>query len=418
MEMDVQCKTEDDKRSPNFGHSYFAVSFSGFPVGSSGPGFANRHKRIAVSHPEDLKKLTFDNFNKEINASHIVLVNLDPDINLNAEQTAFAKSKNPEMHVLKSLTAAAHAGMSDVFDCATKNPPPPPEGVREKMHLLNYLRGCDSYGRPLLIHLIKDSQSSGIIAYANLIKSNKENLSSLGCEATNLLIGNEKLTVNGNSFKENALSCAVSNGQSSAIRTLITAYKMLEPSEAEKTLMIESISFAMCYCVTNGNTECYSALLEGLKSMNLSPIDLCMAIYSQNEEVENFLSFATKRGSIDNINLYFQAIKELGLASPETQDTADENIFQSNQAILMYLLGAGDAETQKKSALEIAIDHRQPEALKLICDAMTFCKLTPENSRSLLEPAFEHVKKTQGKDNELHNILLYAKDQTSRSLSK
>jgi hypothetical protein len=382
MEMDIQCKIEDDKNSPNYGKSYFAVSLTGLDN-------VNHHSRVVVSNPEDLKNLTMNDF-MESDGSHVAVVNLNPEINLNLDQNHFSESKKSEHGALSGLMPAAYRNMPEVFNLAAKNSGPTHDAY-EKIERFILLRGTGNNGDHAVHAMMNDTSLESIMAYGNLVLKNKNNLQPL--DDVKLMIGSKTDAKTGDEF--DALLLAVSQNQAGAIEALHKVYISLDTSEDGKELICTSALRAMDKLLEEGgDAKCYKALFGILKSFSPSSLDLAQNVFCFGESGAGLLNRVADNGDLSIMEAYMNGTKDLNLAAPETQDPDDDNSFENNQSLLMDMLGHGRELDGIQSVIQVALKSSQSDdtklkTVKMICQNLTPCGLTPENAIKFLQPVIE-----------------------------
>jgi hypothetical protein len=422
MEIEVQCKIEDDKDSPNYGKSYFSVGLTGGPM-------VNHYRRVVVSNPEDLQKLTLDDFMNGGEShpdfvadrdTHVAIVNLNSEINLKLSPVHFAESENPDNDLLHAVTAATHNNTPEVFELMAKNTSDDVTDNSGKLDRIELLRGENAVGRFAMHCLMEhDSSEPSIMAYANLLNKNKNNM--FEGSAVRLLIGSHVSPETQQPC--DSLSFATAANQSVAIGALHKALVAANPSEEGRALICQSANSALMQCVeNNGDTKTYNALFKILKEFSDSPESLATHLYGFSDTGANSLGHLANSGNLVLLEEYINAAKSLRMAAPETQDPDDDNSFENNQYLLMDVLGGGNEEDGIQSVIQIALNSGQPDdinlkTIKLVCDSFSSCGLTPENAIKYLNFSIEDAMMSGAKQDVIDTLKDALKDQQEKALS-
>jgi hypothetical protein len=400
MEIEIQCKIEDNKDSPNYGKSYFTVGLTGLNE-------VNEYSRVFVSNPEDLKKLTLLDFVPGETSSHVAVTNISPEIDVNLNSMHFAENTKSAVGVWAGLVAAAHSNMPEVFDFISNNHSGKVSDAQGQMQRHALLQGKDCNNNSIIHNLMNnDLYAPSVIAYANLISKNKENLPPLA--DVNLLIEANVDKKTGQKF--DALTCAIHAKQPGVINALHEAFISLNPSERGKKLICESVERALQFCVESGEcAEVYKATLEIMKTFSPSSEKFMQELYGFSEEGGSAVAQMAENGDSALLEEYFGAVKKLRLAEPETQDSDDKNSFENNQSILMDMLGRGNESEGMMSAITVCLkgfesDETKLKIVQLMCENLTSCGLTPKNAVEFLRPVLEDAVMS-GVSNEVLDVL-------------
>jgi hypothetical protein len=399
MDLDIQCKIEDDKTSLNYGKTYFVVSYTGILD-------VNHHRRVFVSNPEDLKKLTLNDFMQdgrsdfaEGDGTHFVAINLNKNMNIDVSQTHFAGSKLSSDSVLAGLTATVGLNMPEVFNHAAENTsikkydPKSLDGIISRHKTFKMIQGETASGKYIIQNIANLNKNPKIelAAYTNLVKKNKDNLPFDG--GVKLLIGKKIHNSTGEEF--DALAVAVESKNPNFLRELHKSFVSLDPSPSGKKLICESAALALQEGVKNGiDAQSYRELVSILKTFSASE-ELIAGLHGMGDEGDTSLGFMVCHDNPAVLAAYLNEVKELRLAAPETQDPDEENSFEYNQAVLWDMLGGYNEESDVISPLQLLLqngnitDSVKIDTFEQICNSFIPCGLTPEYAVDILKPLLE-----------------------------